>query len=206
MRHTGVPNKAWTRLLVTSLLPAVVLLAVVACGTGDDIDLSAVFDVQLRGDTTAFSTSGNAFELSARNLDNDLRRTFEVGDSFFTQNWVAAPASTEARDGLGPTHNALSCSSCHSHDGRGKPPDNADDPERGLLLRLSIPGPNGPVAEPTYGGQLQDRSILGVSAEGRMVVTYVEAPGRYPDGTEYSLRQPTYSIAAPAFGPLHPQV
>ena len=206
MRHTGVPNKAWTQLLVTSLLPAVVLLAVVACGDGDDIDLSAVYDVRLGGDTTAFSTSGNAFELSARNLDNDLRRTFEVGDSFFTQNWVAAPASTEARDGLGPTHNALSCSSCHSHDGRGKPPDHADDPERGLLFRLSIPGPNGPVAEPTYGGQLQDRSILGVPAEGSMVVTYVEAPDRYPDGTEYSLRQPTYSIAAPAFGPLHPQV
>ena len=137
-----------------------------------------------RGDTTAFSTSGNAFELSARNLDNDLRRTFEVGDSFFTQNWVAAPASTEARDGLGPTHNALSCSSCHSHDGRGKPPDHADDPERGLLPRLSIPGLNGPVAEPTYGGQLQDRSILGVPAEGSMLVAYVEAPGRYPDGTE----------------------
>ena len=206
MRHTGIPNRAWTRPLVTSLLPAVVLLAVVACGTGDDIDLSAVYDIRLGGDTTAFSTSGNAFELSARNLDNDLRRTFEMGDSFFTQNWVAAPASTEARDGLGPTHNALSCSSCHSHDGRGKPPHHADDPERGLLLRLSIPGPNGPVAVPTYGGQLQDRSILGVPAEGSMLVAYVEAPGRYPDGTEYSLRQPTYSIGALAFGPLHPLV
>ena len=135
-----------------------------------------------------------------------MRRTFEVGDSFFTQNWVAAPASTEARDGLGPTHNALSCSSCHSHDGRGKPPHRADDPERGLLLRLSIPGPNGPVAEPTYGGQLQDRSILGVQTEGSMLVAYVEAPGRYPDGTEYSLRQPTYSIGALAFGALHPLV
>ena len=79
MRHTGVSNRAWTRLLVTSLLPAVVLLAVVACGTGDDIDLSAVYDIRLGGDTTAFSTSGNAFELSARNLDNDLRRSLKWG-------------------------------------------------------------------------------------------------------------------------------
>ena len=39
-----------------------------------------------------------------------------------------------------------------------------------------------------------------------MLVAYVEAPGRYPDGTEYSLRQPTYSIGALAFGPLHPLV
>ena len=45
MRHTGIPNRAWTRPLVTSLLPAVVLLAVVACGTGDDIDLSAVYNI-----------------------------------------------------------------------------------------------------------------------------------------------------------------
>ena len=122
MRPSNLTVRPWTQPLA-SLLPAVVLLAIVACGGGDNIDLSTVYDVRLGGDTTAFSRSGNAFELSARNLDNELRRVFEVGDSFFTQNWVTAPASTEARDGLGPTHNAVSCSSCHSHDGRGKPPD-----------------------------------------------------------------------------------
>ena len=198
--------RPWARSLVAPLLPAIVLLAIVACGGGSDIDLSSVYDVRLGGETTAFSAGGNAFELSARNLDNELRRTFEIGDSFFTQNWVSAPASTEARDGLGPTHNAVSCSSCHSHDGRAKPPDHPDDPERGLLLRLSIPSPDGPVDEPTYGGQLQDRSILGVPAEGRIVISYDEAPGQYSDGTGYSLRKPTYSMADLAFGPMHSKV
>ena len=115
-------------------------MLVAACRSDDDIDLSTVYDIRLGGETTAFTSNRSAFEMSARNLNNELRRTFEVGDSFFNQNWVAAPASTEARDGLGPTHNALSCSSCHTLDGRGKPPDHPDDPERGLLLRLSIPG------------------------------------------------------------------
>ena len=185
------------------LLLAVLLLGPVACQR-DEVDLSLVYDELLGGRTTAFSAGGNAFELSARNLDTELRRTFEVGDSFFNQNWVTAPASTEARDGLGPTHNALSCSSCHSHDGRSKPPDHPNDPERGLLLRLSVPTEDGPMDEPVYGGQLQDRSIAGVPAEGRIVISYKEIAGQYPDGTPYSLRQPTYSIEDLAFGPLHP--
>ena len=197
--------KRW-RPLAGILLLVVVVLIIGACRDEDDVDLSVVYNTLLGGETTAFSVGTNAFELSARNLPNDIRRIFEVGDSFFNQNWVTAPASTEARDGLGPTHNALSCSSCHSHDGRGKPPDHPDDPERGLLLRLSVPGANGPVDEPRYGGQLQDRSILGVPVEGRIVIDYVEMPGVYPDGASFSLRQPVYGIEDLAFGPLHPDV
>ena len=198
--------KPWARPPAALTLLAVVFVVAIACGGGDDIDLSLVYDRNLGGETTATSEGRNAFELSARNLTNELRRTFEVGDSFFNQNWVTAPASTEARDGLGPTHNALSCSSCHSHDGRGKPPDHPDDPERGLLLRLSVPGPDGPVDEPAYGGQLQDRSILDVPVEGRIVIVYEEVPGRYPDGAAYSLRRPSYTVEDLAFGPLDPDV
>ena len=191
-----------------ALLVAAGLLAtsVVACSQGDRIDEALLFDERLGGETTAFSKGTNAFELSARNLTNEERRMFEVGDSFFNQNWVTAPASTTARDGLGPTFNALACASCHSHDGRAKPPDNDDDPERGLLLRLNVPGPDGPVDDPAYGGQLQDRGIILVPPEGRISIRYEEMPGQYPDGTPYSLRKPTYSIEDLAFGPLHPDV
>lgn len=188
-----------------ALAGSVVLLT--SCGGGqDDIDMELVFNELLGGETTAFSEGSNAFELSARNLTNEERRTFEVGDSFFTQNWVTAPASTEARDGLGPTFNAQSCSSCHSHDGRAKPPDHDDDPVRGLLLKLSVPGPDGPVDEPTYGDQLQDRAIGGVPVEGRISIRYESVTGKYADGTTYTLRKPTYTVREPAYGPLHPEV
>ncbi len=188
------------------LAAALLTILIPACAQDRETDAELLFDEMLGGETTAMSTGSNAFELSARNLSNEERRTFEVGDSFFNQNWVTAPASTTARDGLGPTFNALSCSSCHSHDGRAKPPDNDDDPERGLLLRLSVPGPDGPVDEPVYGGQLQDRAILGVLPEGRISIRYEDVPGQYPDGTAYSLRKPAYSISDAAFGPLRPDV
>ena len=163
----------------------------------------------LGGETTAFTDTRNAFGLPARNLEGEERRTFAVGNSFFRQNWVAAPASTGARDGLGPTFNALSCSSCHTLDGRAKPPDGPDDPERGLLFRLSIPGRGlhgGPMPDPVYGGQLQDRALLLIPTEGRMVVLYREDPGEFDDGEAYSLRVPSYEISQLAFGPLHPEV
>ena len=58
--------------------------------------------------------------------------------------------------------------------GRGSPPEMADDVFLGLLIRLSVPGTDehgGPAGDPSYGGQLNHRSILGVPAEGRAVVS-----------------------------------
>ena len=159
---------------------------------------------KLGGETTALAHTRNAFSLSARNLTNLERRTFELGDSFFNRNWVTAPASTDARDGLGPTFNAQACSSCHPRDGRGRPPENAADPTRGLLLRLSISGTDahgGPRPVPGYGGQLQDRAIQQVPPEGTIRITYAEITGAYGDGQPFTLRSPQYSVQDLAFGP-----
>ena len=194
--------------------------ALAGCGSRDDegsavdeLRPSDLLEAASGGETTAFNSTRNAFSLPARNLTTEQRREFQVGDSFFTQNWVTAPASTTGRDGLGPTFNAQSCSSCHGLDGRARPPLDAADPERGLLLRLSLPeefrdlyapgSPAGsPVPDPHYGGQLQDRSILGVPAEGTVVISYEEVHGEYGDGERYTLLKPTYGIEDPAFGPL----
>src|SRR5687767_1266987 len=79
------------------------------------------------GDTTVFDSTGNAFSLSARNMSFDRRQRFVVGNSFFNKNWVIAPSSTTSRDGLGPTFNARSCSTCHFKDGRGRAPGPGED-------------------------------------------------------------------------------
>ena len=53
-----------------------------------------------------------------------------------------------------------------------------------------------------YGGQLEDRAILDVPAEGRVAVTTETVSGAYGDGSAYELTKPTYKVADPAFGPL----
>ncbi len=156
------------------------------------------------GDTTVFDTTANAFALSARNMSFDRRQRFVVGNSFFNKNWVEAPSSTASRDGLGPTFHARSCSTCHFKDGRGRAPAPGED-FVGLLLRVSVPGVDahgGPNGVDGYGDQLQPLAIDGVPAEGAPRVTYVERPGTFADGTPYTLRAPTYTIADPAYGPL----
>jgi CxxC motif-containing protein (DUF1111 family) len=136
--------------------------------------------------------------MSARNLTTDQRRDFEVGDSFFTQNWVTAPSSTDARDGLGPLFNAQACASCHVRDGRGTP----EDDQPGLLFRLGVVEDGVPGEEPVYGDQLQDRSILGVPAEGRVLRLYVEEGGMFDDGEPYTLRRPMYQFEDLAHGTI----
>lgn len=161
--------------------------------------------VLLGGQASIFDRTSNAFSQPAPGLDRDSELLFFVGNSFFNQNWVMAPASTEARDGLGPFFNARSCAGCHLRDGRGRPPEHDGEVGTGLLLRLGLPGvgsDGGNAAHPVYGGQLQDQAVPNVPSEGRIVVEYEERQGTLADGTPYSLRQPTYRLNELGYGVL----
>ncbi len=146
--------------------------------------------------------SENAFGQQAKGLSSDQNTDFSVGNFFFRSNWVTAPASVQTLDGLGVMFNAIGCGSCHFKDGRG-------EPLNGLLFRLSRQGAGThgePLEEPNYGGQFQEKAILGVNPEGKIQITYQEIAGQYPDGTSYSLRKPTYQFTNLNYGAFHPQV
>jgi CxxC motif-containing protein (DUF1111 family) len=152
---------------------------------------------------TSYDLSQNAFGEQGKNLSPAEEGQFVTGNSFFRSNWVIAPASVQTLDGLGPMMNAISCGSCHFKDGRAQPPASPSETLNGLLFRLSIPGVGphgGSLDEPNYGGQLQDKSILGVSSEGHVQVSYQELAGQYADGTSYSLRKPMYEFTDLKFG------
>jgi CxxC motif-containing protein (DUF1111 family) len=156
------------------------------------------------GGTTVFETGDRAFSLSARNLSDEGRSAFSVGNAFFNDPWVTAPSSTEGRDGLGPTFNAKSCSACHFHDGRGRPPEAGHDMVS-MLVRLSVPGVDavgGPAPDPAYGGQIQPQGIEGVPGEASPTLTWEDVPGVYADGSPYTLRRPVLDLGEGAYGPF----
>lgn len=164
------------------------------------------------GATTVYASGKNAFSFPLANLDDDERTRFAIGNSFFKRNWVEAPASTTARDGLGPHFIARACAGCHLLDGRGAPPDWSrtigpePDPTVALLLRLSVPGTPaahaGVVPEPTYGDQFNNAAIPGVKPEGRVEITNQPIHGRFADGTRYTLQQPQYHLVDLGYGPM----
>ena len=182
----------------------------------------AANDVQMKqsqllgGATTVFDKSHNAFSLPARNLGIMRRDSFFIGNAFFKQPWVSAPASTTARDGLGPLFNSNTCQGCHVKDGRGKPPTGPEDEFRSTLIRLSIPAlsdadreialKHGVVPEPMYGDQLQSSGIRGVKGEGKPSVSFTTIEGQFNDGERYTLVKPMLSFNELNYGDLHSKV
>lgn len=148
---------------------------------------------------STYDNTSYAYSFRIKGLTPSQNSDFFVGNSFFNQNWVESPASTTARDGLGPLFNNASCSGCHFRDGRGEPLSGL-----GLLLRLSNGNGSGP--EAVYGGQFQDRGISTADAEGDLAISYVEVQGAFLDGTPYSLRVPTYDMVNLHYGPMDPNV
>ena len=165
------------------------------------------------GATTVWATGQNAFSFPAANLTDPERTRFVIGNSFFKRNWVEAPASTKARDGLGPNFLARSCGACHLFDGRGEPPPwrrgISDQEPLALLLRLSVPGTDahgGPKHDPVYGDQLNTAAVQGVKPEGRVRLRWQAIQGRFADGTPYTLQKPEYIVDRLAYGPFAPGV
>lgn len=199
-----LPMKNFTKIIVIALC-----LQFLSCDSSTEADyitLTAEEGEQYSGgETTVFNTSEEAFGFFAPNISFDEQTDFGIGNSFFRQNWVIAPASTTARDGVGPFFNAISCSSCHFKDGRGRAPLSEGETGHGLLLRLSIPGvdANGAsLPDPIYGGQLQDNAILGQTTEGIYKITTQDIVESFDDGTQVILKKPTYHIGQLGFGAL----
>ena len=172
--------------------------------------------LQSGGKTSTDKTGGNAFSMPASNLSFDKQLDFSVGNSFFRNPWVTAPATTEARDGLGPLFNTNTCQGCHIKDGRGHPPRFAGDNAVSMLVRLSIPANNSPehqtalkmqgvIPEPNYGGQFQDMAIPGAKPEGKVNISYQTQVVRLADDSQVELRSPKINLSELNYGSLDPK-
>lgn len=114
---------------------------------------------------TEAPADADLFDAPLPGLTEGERAAFARGDAEFGRAF--SPTS-----GLGPVFNNVSCASCHSGDGRGRPENVLVRFSRGSDLILGAGGP-----------QLQDRAIPGA------------VPERLPSGVDVSLRLPP-----PVFG------
>lgn len=198
------------------LLAAIASAIVVAGGVGvaayrAPADLPPVASVELPdpasppgGDYTTALSNRNAFADSGP-LTSAERRVFFFGNRLFNTNWATAPGSVKTFDGLGPVFNRVSCSGCHTRDGRGRPPLNGETDFDSMLVRISVPGvaaDGGPNPHPAYGDQINDRAILGVPAEAKINIAWQTVTGTYDDGTAYELQKPEFTYTDLSFGPL----
>lgn len=101
-------------------------------------------------------------------LTHEQRLHWAVGRSFALKPWVSAPASTTARDGLGPWFNARNCAGCHPGNGQGELPERG----LGLILRLAPDSP--------FGQQLQDQALPGFTPEGQL--SWSNQQRKHPQG------------------------
>ena len=171
-------------------------------------------EIKQGGDTGISISSAESYSKPSSNLTASRKGSFFIGNAFFKQPWVIAPASTDSRDGLGALFNVAACQSCHVKDGRGHAPMNADDDADSLLIRLAMPATTDEqrqqlkdsliekVVHPMYGGQLQDRGIQGVPAEARISVQWTDKPVTFADGYVETLRAPTFNLTQPGYGKL----
>ncbi len=169
-------------------------------------------EIKQGGDTGISITSSESYSKPSSNITASRKGSFFIGNAFFRQPWVIAPASTDSRDGLGALFNVAACQSCHVKDGRGHAPMTSDDDADSLLIRLAMPATTDKqrqqlqnsliekVAHPMYGGQLQDRGIQGVPAEARIAVQWTDKPVTFADGHIETLRAPTFNLTSPGYG------
>jgi CxxC motif-containing protein (DUF1111 family) len=192
------------------------IAAVTALAT--DFAVSQPFEERSAGAATVrVLPDANAFSQPSGNITFEDELEFRLGNGLFRKLWVSSPSSTLASDGLGPLFNARSCQRCHIKDGRGHPPENAEDNSVSMFLRVSIMDPGGvpndariaeiadyiaTLPDPTYGEQLQDFAVQGHASEYSLRITYEEEIVTLADGTEVSLRHPTYTAENLGYGPL----
>lgn len=166
--------------------------------------------------------NADIFSHPSANLPFEGQQQFLVGNGLFRKDWVPAPSSTQASDGLGPLFNARSCQACHVKDGRGHVPNDFPEMPReeavGLLLRLSVPplteeehallasGKVPVLPEPVYGHQLQNFAASGLRAEGSIARQVEEVSVTLAGGETVTLQKPTYAVARLGYGPMRADV
>jgi CxxC motif-containing protein (DUF1111 family) len=145
-------------------------------------------------------------------LNAALTDQYELGHAVFNTNFLAVgTAGAGRRAGLGPIFNAASCDECHNEGAHGRGPIGDGPVPDSMVIELeALPavGAVAPldVAEPpgdrVYGRVLSPLAVEGFTAEGQVILHYHIIQRTYPDGTLWTIRQPSYELTHLNYGAL----
>ena len=176
--HTAVRGSRAARRFVcaprlrATLFASLLSLAVTAAAASDSLFTPA--------------RDARALERAVGPLSDEQLDRFVLGRSFFAATWVEAPASTTARDGLGPLFNASSCTACHRRNGGGSRVDGVRPMDDSIVLRLD--------GDARYGDQIATRAIPGVPREAAVSVLPAWVEFTYADGERRQLFAPKFVL------------
>ena len=148
------------------------------------------------GTSTIFLDSSKSFDTDAEWLSGSYATRFNTGDRLYDN----------VTEKYGPVYAGYSCGSCHLNAGRTTPgvwnnikTDADGTPVYGSgtngmsAMLVYVSRKNGKFFQ-NYGRVLHDQSIVGVTAEGKLEVRYNFEKGKFPDGEEYELAHPNYTV------------
>src|SRR5262249_43298718 len=142
------------------------------------------------GDMTVFDASSSAFGDPGPTITGAELTARQIGDRLFDATFVPAPASVNP--GLGPRFENVSCTGCHTNDGRGLPPTQVNQFPT-ILYRVSVPGlgpHGGPMPVPGYGTQIELEADVGLTPEATVTAAYTDSVVSFADGTKITLHVP----------------
>ena len=168
-----------------------------ACDTEDTYD---VLDIEVpvgyalsAGTSTLFVRSSKAYDMPASWVTGAYNSRFNSGDGLYDD--VRTSGNTDG-GGLGPVYAGYSCGSCHRNAGRTTPTlwtEGGTGSTGFSSMLVYVSRKNGAFFR-DYGRVLHDQAIYGVEPEGKLHVDWRYEKFRFPDGEEYELAAPTYTI------------
>ena len=137
---------------------------------------------------------------------------YQLGHAVFNTDFLAVgTAGAGRRAGLGPIFNSASCDECHNEGAHGRGPIGDGPMPNSMVMQLeALPAAGAaapldiadPPGDPVYGHVLSPAAVEGFLPEGQVTIHYHVIQRTYPDGTVWTLRQPTYEITQLNYGPL----
>jgi len=133
------------------------------------------------------------------NISNSDEDMFILGRSFAHVPWVESPASTTARDGLGPLFNANTCVACHleNRGGGGYGPQGEAPRSSVVQLHNFDNQQQSWVSDPVYGSQISINGTQDVPFEGKYRIIWQTAKHHT------QLSYPKVHFVQLNYGPLH---